>query len=169
MNKTIPPNDRKSQPSHAELLSFGGISTNVNNGAFCLNKSCSVWFGAAEKGRIGPAKISWQQLWGLKGWIIVWIVNVKVKSTVSKMADGGFDPCECIFNHEMAMRRLLSLLRQSQSYCTDNECLQVLLEILILCPFGPFLPSLCLSFKLTQFEAHFWEGPKNEQNWEIDG
>jgi len=40
------------------------------------------------------------------------------------MADGGFDPCECIFNHEMAMRRLLSLLRQSQSYCTDNECVQ---------------------------------------------
>ena len=40
------------------------------------------------------------------------------------MAEGGFDPCECIFNHEMAMRRLLSLLRQSQSYCTENECLQ---------------------------------------------
>jgi hypothetical protein len=38
--------------------------------------------------------------------------------------DGGFDPCECIFSHEMAMRRLLSLLRQSQSYCTDNECTQ---------------------------------------------
>jgi hypothetical protein len=37
----------------------------------------------------------------------------------------GFDPCECIFSHEMAMRRLLSLLRQSQSYCTDNECIQV--------------------------------------------
>ena len=37
---------------------------------------------------------------------------------------GGFDPCECIFNHEMAMRRLLSLLRSSQTYCTDNECLQ---------------------------------------------
>merc|ERR1712055_1133529 len=44
-------------------------------------------------------------------------------STSIKMAD-GFDPCECIFNHEMAMRRLLSLLRSSQSYCTDNECLQ---------------------------------------------
>merc|ERR1711899_247145 len=44
--------------------------------------------------------------------------------TKFKMADGGFDPCECIFNHEMAMRRLLSLLRQSQSYCTDNECAQ---------------------------------------------
>jgi len=42
------------------------------------------------------------------------------------MADGagGFDPCECIFNHEMAMRRLLSLLRQSQSYCTEEECHQ---------------------------------------------
>lgn len=38
------------------------------------------------------------------------------------MADGGWDPCECIFNHEMAMRRLLSLLRSSQSACTDNEC-----------------------------------------------
>ena len=57
------------------------------------------------------------------------------------MADGGWDPCECIFNHEMAMRRLLSLLRNSQvdcfqakvmefgiikvfsqSTCTDNEC-----------------------------------------------
>merc|ERR1712226_662871 len=42
----------------------------------------------------------------------------------AEMADGGWDPCECIFNHEMAMRRLLSLLRSSQSYCTDNECLQ---------------------------------------------
>jgi len=41
------------------------------------------------------------------------------------MADGGdFDPCECIFSHEMAMRRLLSLLRQSQGYCTDSECFQ---------------------------------------------
>ncbi|XP_071520331.1 small integral membrane protein 14-like [Panulirus ornatus] len=39
------------------------------------------------------------------------------------MADGGFDPCECIWSHEMAMRRLLSLLRQSQDYCTDTECL----------------------------------------------
>ncbi|XP_045618765.1 small integral membrane protein 14 [Procambarus clarkii] len=38
------------------------------------------------------------------------------------MADEGFDPCECIWSHEMAMRRLLSLLRQSQSYCTDTEC-----------------------------------------------
>ncbi|XP_046464313.1 small integral membrane protein 14-like [Daphnia pulex] len=36
---------------------------------------------------------------------------------------GGFDPCECMWNHELAMRRLISLLRSSQSYCTDNECI----------------------------------------------
>ncbi|XP_053885144.1 small integral membrane protein 14 isoform X1 [Malaclemys terrapin pileata] len=40
------------------------------------------------------------------------------------MAEGGFDPCECICSHEHAMRRLINLLRQSQSYCTDTECLQ---------------------------------------------
>ncbi|KAK7066783.1 Small integral membrane protein 14 [Halocaridina rubra] len=38
------------------------------------------------------------------------------------MGDEGFDPCECIYTHEFAVRRLLSLLRQSQSYCTDTEC-----------------------------------------------
>ncbi|XP_065345416.1 small integral membrane protein 14 [Cloeon dipterum] len=38
------------------------------------------------------------------------------------MGDDEFDPCECIWNHEMAMRRLLSLLRQGQSYCTDTQC-----------------------------------------------
>ncbi|XP_056135801.1 small integral membrane protein 14 [Lampris incognitus] len=40
------------------------------------------------------------------------------------MAEGGYDPCECICSHEYAMRRLINLLRQSQSYCTDTECLQ---------------------------------------------
>ncbi|XP_067680151.1 small integral membrane protein 14-like [Haliotis asinina] len=40
------------------------------------------------------------------------------------MADGGFDPCECIWNHENAMQRLINLLRNSQSYCTDNNCVQ---------------------------------------------
>ncbi|KJH50513.1 hypothetical protein DICVIV_03363 [Dictyocaulus viviparus] len=34
----------------------------------------------------------------------------------------GDDPCECLFNHEAAMRRLLSLLRDTQDYCTDSEC-----------------------------------------------
>nr|XP_020457801.1 small integral membrane protein 14 [Monopterus albus] len=42
------------------------------------------------------------------------------------MAEGGFDPCECICNQEYAMRRLINLLRQSQSYCTDTECPQEL-------------------------------------------
>ena len=26
------------------------------------------------------------------------------------MADGGFDPCECVWNHESAMQRLLNLV-----------------------------------------------------------
>ncbi|XP_070572297.1 small integral membrane protein 14-like [Ptychodera flava] len=38
------------------------------------------------------------------------------------MSGGEWDPCECIWNHEHAMRRLISLLRNSQSYCTDTEC-----------------------------------------------
>uniref|UniRef100_A0AAY4A4N8 Small integral membrane protein 14 n=1 Tax=Denticeps clupeoides TaxID=299321 RepID=A0AAY4A4N8_9TELE len=45
------------------------------------------------------------------------------------MAEGGFDPCECVCSHEHAMRRLINLLRQSQSYCTDTECLQEMLEL----------------------------------------
>lgn len=35
-----------------------------------------------------------------------------------------FDPCECIFSPAGAMRRLISLLRQSQNYCTDEQCFQ---------------------------------------------
>jgi len=38
--------------------------------------------------------------------------------------NGNFDPCECVWSHEMAMQRLMNLLRNSQSYCTDNECIQ---------------------------------------------
>lgn len=33
-----------------------------------------------------------------------------------------FDPCECIFSPAGAMRRLISLLRNSQNYCTDEQC-----------------------------------------------
>ena len=40
------------------------------------------------------------------------------------MADGGWDPCECIFNHEMAMRRLLSLLRNSQVDCFEAKVME---------------------------------------------
>ncbi|XP_030757874.1 small integral membrane protein 14 [Sitophilus oryzae] len=36
----------------------------------------------------------------------------------------GFNPCECIWNHEFAMRRLLNVLRNSQALCTDNECFE---------------------------------------------
>ncbi|XP_045474570.1 small integral membrane protein 14 [Harmonia axyridis] len=32
------------------------------------------------------------------------------------------DPCECVWDHEFAMRRLLNLLRNSQTVCTDSEC-----------------------------------------------
>ncbi|KAK7087833.1 small integral membrane protein 14-like [Littorina saxatilis] len=36
-----------------------------------------------------------------------------------------FDPCECVWNHENAMQRLINLLRSSQSQdaCTDSGCL----------------------------------------------
>jgi len=36
--------------------------------------------------------------------------------------DQDFDLCECVFSHEFAMRRLLNLLRNGQSACTDTEC-----------------------------------------------
>uniref|UniRef100_A0A7E4VZ59 Small integral membrane protein 14 n=1 Tax=Panagrellus redivivus TaxID=6233 RepID=A0A7E4VZ59_PANRE len=32
------------------------------------------------------------------------------------------DPCECLFNHEAMMRRLINILRQTQEECTDEEC-----------------------------------------------
>jgi len=38
------------------------------------------------------------------------------------MSSGGFDPCECVWSHEHAMRRLINLLRSSQSQCTNDQC-----------------------------------------------
>ncbi|XP_076472915.1 small integral membrane protein 14-like [Babylonia areolata] len=35
----------------------------------------------------------------------------------------NFDPCECVWNHESAMQRLINLLRNSQNTCTDSGCL----------------------------------------------
>ncbi|CAP29345.1 Protein CBG09793 [Caenorhabditis briggsae] len=32
------------------------------------------------------------------------------------------DPCECFFDHESAMQRLLAMLRNSQADCTDTGC-----------------------------------------------
>lgn len=39
-------------------------------------------------------------------------------------AGDGFNPCECIWNHELAMQRLLNVLRNSQALCTDTECFE---------------------------------------------
>lgn len=37
--------------------------------------------------------------------------------------DGGsFDGCECVWSQELATRRLINMIRQSQDYCTENEC-----------------------------------------------
>uniref|UniRef100_A0A1I7X6H0 Small integral membrane protein 14 n=1 Tax=Heterorhabditis bacteriophora TaxID=37862 RepID=A0A1I7X6H0_HETBA len=33
------------------------------------------------------------------------------------------DSCAYLFSHATAMRRLLSLLRDTQDFCTDSECL----------------------------------------------
>uniref|UniRef100_A0A8C8YM95 Small integral membrane protein 14 n=1 Tax=Prolemur simus TaxID=1328070 RepID=A0A8C8YM95_PROSS len=44
------------------------------------------------------------------------------------MPEGGFNPCECVYSHEHVMRKLINLLLQSQSYCTDSECIQELPE-----------------------------------------
>ncbi|XP_072744706.1 small integral membrane protein 14 [Anoplolepis gracilipes] len=40
------------------------------------------------------------------------------------MSGEGFDPCECMWNH-ISMQHLLSILRQSQNYCSDTECFSV--------------------------------------------
>jgi len=37
--------------------------------------------------------------------------------------DGGFDGCECIWSHELATRRIINMIRQTQNYCTENECI----------------------------------------------
>ncbi|ESO85930.1 hypothetical protein LOTGIDRAFT_195608 [Lottia gigantea] len=37
-----------------------------------------------------------------------------------------FDPCECIWNHETAMQRLMNMLRNSQNVCTDTQCIESL-------------------------------------------
>ncbi|XP_065891535.1 small integral membrane protein 14-like [Dysidea avara] len=46
------------------------------------------------------------------------------------MAEGGYDPCECICGHEHAMRRLLSFIQMSssQSDCTQNQCFSNLFD-----------------------------------------
>ena len=125
---------------NARAHSFRSALSAGASGLVGQNKDCS-WFWSVN------AKQVCRFLWKAFTLILVlsvkktqffdWIINqswyraysVKRYTKKFKMADGagGFDPCECIFNHEMAMRRLLSLLRQSQSYCTEEECHQVLI------------------------------------------
>lgn len=67
------------------------------------------------------------------------------------MADEGIDPCECIWSHEMAMRRLIAWLRQSQSYCTDNECIDDLNLPQSNPASGFLMMSLFIAFVLAMF------------------
>ncbi|XP_031836826.1 small integral membrane protein 14 [Nomia melanderi] len=41
------------------------------------------------------------------------------------MGDKEFDVCEYLWNHELAMQELFSILRQNQYYCSDTECLNL--------------------------------------------
>lgn len=36
---------------------------------------------------------------------------------------GDYDACECVWSHEMATRRIINMIRQTQDYCTENECI----------------------------------------------
>ena len=52
------------------------------------------------------------------------------------MADGGgggFDPCECIWNHENAMQRLMNLvsadLQSSDKAESTTDCMEFFLKI----------------------------------------
>ncbi|XP_071566075.1 uncharacterized protein [Temnothorax nylanderi] len=40
------------------------------------------------------------------------------------MSDEGFNPCECMWNY-LSVQHLLSILRQSQDYCSDTECFSI--------------------------------------------
>ena len=50
------------------------------------------------------------------------------------------DACECICSFQWAMRRLVEIINQAQTYCTDDECNdgpgQVNLENIFLKNFG---------------------------------
>ncbi|CAG0923009.1 unnamed protein product [Notodromas monacha] len=45
-----------------------------------------------------------------------------LRKVLVKMADGGFDPCECVWSHMLSMRRLMNILRNSQEECNDQQC-----------------------------------------------
>lgn len=51
------------------------------------------------------------------------------------MAEGGFDPCECVCSHEHAMRRLINLVRWTELSLSALICVL---------PGGEM--SICLSY-----------------------
>ena len=64
--------------------------------------------------------------------------NVKnILNPKKKMADA----CECICSYQWAMRRLMQILNQAQTYCTEDDCQdprgQVRSEIHALLVHGP--------------------------------
>lgn len=42
--------------------------------------------------------------------LILCVVCSQVNVVLCDMAEGGFDPCECVCTHEYAMRRLINLV-----------------------------------------------------------
>ncbi|XP_014469947.1 PREDICTED: small integral membrane protein 14-like [Dinoponera quadriceps] len=63
------------------------------------------------------------------------------------MSDEGFDPCECM-RHHLSIQHLLSILRQSQDYCTDTECFNIsrLPEPQVVQESPIFFLNICLIF-----------------------
>ncbi|XP_043099939.1 small integral membrane protein 14 isoform X3 [Puntigrus tetrazona] len=68
-------------------------NTSVHKGAFALDLACA---GGGSRGSVVTFRSSRFEANGFK-------------SLRKRMAEGGFDPCECICSHEHAMRRLISL------------------------------------------------------------
>ena len=63
------------------------------------------------------------------------------------------DACECICSYQWAMRRLMQILNQAQTYCTEDDCQdpqgQVWSEIHALLVRGPLGASWCEIFGVS--------------------
>lgn len=70
----------------------------------------------------------------------------------AEMAEGGFDPCECVCSHEYAMRRLLNLVRH------ETQVFEL----------GKLVFSHCiliLPFKVEIWLHKLWENTLGETKW----
>lgn len=76
------------------------------------------------------------------------------------MGDDGFDPCECLWGHEMAMRRLLNMLRNSQSDCTDTVCYAPSRNESLGDESSLVFMTLCICFALFMY----YMAPRNSRN-----